>query len=311
MKIIRIMGSDKRVCQAARVSLNKDKTEHSVEDDIKLIRYLRKHKHTSPFEHVRVTFDVHSRAVFTREWMQVLHTESVTEIWDGILHLGFRITADLNNLLKILEPEADLMMLLLSRFPALKHDATERSDHEDKEQPTIELYGGQGSCTLVDYMCEPEGEEHAYITFLVDAPKFVTVQHMRHRSWSYNEVSRRYTSEDVRIWQPTEYRGQAKRNLQASDGLLPPDNAEVCQWSFARAAGSALFAYNTMLDIGLAREQARAVLPMGMMTRYYATCSLKALKDFIRLRIHDGAQPEITELAQAMQKHALAAFGDR
>ncbi len=305
MKIVNIMGSDKRVCEAARVSLNKDLSSHTEEQDIRLIRYLREHQHTSPFEHVRVTFESGLECDPSR-LMHVFRTTDVEYLEKG-KHL---VTCDLNNLLKVYGTPMFLSEVLPASCSPL--DVTTRSVHEVKEQPSIELYGGQGSCTLVDSLVsDREGVMHNAITFLCDVPKFVAVQHMRHRTWSFNEVSRRYTEEDIRFWTPTEWRGQADKNLQASKGLLDNAKAELCRWTYARLIGSAVFAYELLLRQGLAREQARAVLPQSMMTRYYATVSLRWLKDFIRLRTHEGAQPEIVELAEAMRTHAQEVFGDR
>lgn len=309
MKIVNIMGSDKRVCEAARVSLNKDLSSHTEEQDIRLIRYLREHQHTSPFEHVRVTFEV-NRTCDPSGLMHVFRTTDVEFVSEDRLGAKYRVTSDLNNLLKVYGAHSSLTEVLPASCSPL--DATARSVHEVKEQPSIELYGGQGFCTLVDSLVsDQQGVMHNAITFLCDVPKFVAVQHMRHRTWSYNEVSRRYTEEDIRFWTPTEWRGQADKNLQASKGLLGSAKAELCRWTYARLIGSAAFAYQVLLRQGLAREQARAVLPQSMMTRYYATVSLRWLKDFIRLRTHEGAQPEIVELAEAMRTHAQEVFGDR
>ena len=58
--------------------------------------------------------------------------------------------------------------------------------------------------------------EHVVFTFLVHCPLFVRSQWHRHRTWSYNEISRRYTQEDVTFYVPTELRGQAESDRQAS-----------------------------------------------------------------------------------------------
>lgn len=293
MKIIQIMGSDQRVCQAARVSLDKDLDQRSAEDDIKLIRYLVKHRHTSPFEHVRVHFSVPRGSYSMGYLREKLHTECVTAAGSEVL-----VTCDLHNLLQWLSSPSRMRWWrkLGKRFPAscAPVDATERSVSPVSMQP-IALDNGAGSIALVDYMDggHPDDDRHCVATFRIEVPKFIAIQHMRHRTWSFNEVSRRYTSARLGVWHPSELRAQSVRNLQATeiDAMIV----------FDHAMGKSVEAYNLLLEMGLTREQARSVLPMGTMTTYYATAPLKWVKHFLGLRLHAGAQPEITTLAEKMR----------
>ena len=59
--------------------------------------------------------------------------------------------------------------------------------------------------------------EHNFITFRFKVPLFIRSQHHRHRTWSYNEISRRYTDVNLEFYQPTEFRTQHKSNRQASN----------------------------------------------------------------------------------------------
>ena len=58
--------------------------------------------------------------------------------------------------------------------------------------------------------------EHSLVTFRFVVPLFIRSQHHRHRTWSYNEISRRYTDVDIKFYSPEEYREQSKSNRQAS-----------------------------------------------------------------------------------------------
>ncbi len=58
--------------------------------------------------------------------------------------------------------------------------------------------------------------EHCYLTFRIKVPLCVVRHHQRHRTWSYNEVSRRYTSVNMEFYLPKHFRGQHKINRQAS-----------------------------------------------------------------------------------------------
>ena len=59
--------------------------------------------------------------------------------------------------------------------------------------------------------------EHNVVTFRFCVPLFVRGQHHRHRTWSYNEISRRYTDINIQFYEPTAFRTQHKSNRQASN----------------------------------------------------------------------------------------------
>ena len=86
---------------------------------------------------------------------------------------------------------------------------------------------------LIKYLVEHKHTspfEHNSITFLFEVPMFVRSQHMRHRTWAYNEISRRDTEVDMKFYEPFKFRTQHKSNRQASnvDDLSDPlINGEV------------------------------------------------------------------------------------
>jgi len=148
--------------------------------------------------------------------------------------------------------------------------------------------------------------EHNVVTFRFCVPLFVRGQHHRHRTWSYNEISRRYTDVNIQFYEPTAFRTQHKSNRQASnlDELSDPiidSPAGACQASsfLAEHHEASMFVYNKLLEAGVCREQARGVLPQNMYTEYYGTCNLNNLIKFIELRTHEGAQWEIQQVARA------------
>ena len=152
--------------------------------------------------------------------------------------------------------------------------------------------------------------EHCSITFRFTVPLFVRSQHMRHRTWSYNEISRRYTSKDLQFYLPKWYRTQHKSNRQASnendliDPVIIPDLHNTGYDTTAshlvkRATLESVNLFNTLLKSGVCREQARMVLPQNLYTEYYGTVNLGNLLKFIDLRTHEGAQWEIQKLAEA------------
>jgi thymidylate synthase (FAD) len=147
--------------------------------------------------------------------------------------------------------------------------------------------------------------EHCYVTFRVKAPLFVRSQHHRHRTWSYNEISRRYTDFDIQFYEPKKFRTQHKSNRQASNAeqlIDPPVVGASYHASHALADHHrrSLDLFEKMIEAGVCREQARGVLPQNMYTEYYASANLNNILKFIDLRTHEGAQWEIQEMAKGM-----------
>ncbi len=164
---------------------------------------------------------------------------------------------------------------------------------------------------LIKYLIEHRHTstlEHNVVTFRFCVPLFVRSQHHRHRTWSYNEISRRYTDVDIRFYQPDAFRTQHKSNRQASnpEEVLDPvvfsyeDGGRVTASGLVRSHHArSLELFNNLLSSGVCREQARGVLPQNMYTEYYGTTNLNNLMKFIELRTHEGAQWEIQKVAEA------------
>jgi thymidylate synthase (FAD) len=159
--------------------------------------------------------------------------------------------------------------------------------------------------TLVKYLLENHHNtplEHVVFTFLVHCPLFVRSQWHRHRTWSYNEISRRYTEEELKFYLPPELRAQAANNRQASVSADDTLDQQECREMIRRQNAAALAVYQELLDKGVCREQARGVLPQNLMTTYWATVDLSNLLKFIELRASEHAQWEIREYAEAIKK---------
>ena len=157
--------------------------------------------------------------------------------------------------------------------------------------------------------------EHNVVTFRFVVPLFVRSQHHRHRTWSYNEISRRYTDKDLSFYQPSSFRTQHKSNRQASnpddlqDPLAYKDFSMVtCSEILQNRTQDCLHAYEVMLGAGVCREQARMILPQNLYTEYYGTTNLNNLLKFIDLRTHMGAQWEIQKVAEACLEIATDLF---
>ena len=149
--------------------------------------------------------------------------------------------------------------------------------------------------------------EHISATFLITCPLFIARQIQRHRTFSYNEISRRYTSQDIEFYIPRSLRKQAETNLQCSLPIDIPRSAEFTRLIKDHTQVCLSF-YNTLLDQGVSREQARAVLPQSMYTSFWMSGNLLNWSKFLRLRLDEHAQPEASEVAQAVQSELLERY---
>ena len=154
--------------------------------------------------------------------------------------------------------------------------------------------------------------EHNAVTFRFCVPLYVRSQHHRHRTWAYNEISRRYTDVDIRFYEPQAFRTQHKSNRQASNAeeLINPilSCGSDCDEMVGLHHQMSLDLFERMIDAGVCREQARGVLPQNMYTEYYGTVNLNNLLKFIDLRTHEGAQWEIQQMANACLEIATDLF---
>lgn len=147
---------------------------------------------------------------------------------------------------------------------------------------------------LMNYLAEHRHMtpfEYQTATFLIEVPLFIRSQIHRHRTFSFNEISRRYTSEDIEFFIPDKFRGQAKNNKQASDGELGNYHERLANWKVR--CEQALENYHEQIADGVAREIARAELPQSLITRFYMGGNLRNWAHFINLRDDDHAQYEV------------------
>ena len=143
--------------------------------------------------------------------------------------------------------------------------------------------------------------EHLVFTFSIHCPLFIRGQWHRHRTWSYNEISRRYTEIDMEFYTPAELRRQSENNRQAS--FSDPDfNPVELRESIAEHNKKSFELYEKLLASGVCREQARGVLPQNMMVTFWGTVDLSNLLHFLELRDSEHAQWEIREYAMAIKK---------
>ena len=158
---------------------------------------------------------------------------------------------------------------------------------------------------------------HAYVQFRIKAPEFVMRQWYKHvvgiettssyptKDHGWNEISGRYT-EYTDFYVPEVWRGQSSDNKQASEGRI--EHEYTANIVFDTAMEQVYHQYQTLLDLGVAKEQARIILPLNIYTEVYWTASFQAIMHFISLRDHSHAQWEIREYSKTMKDIMLSAF---
>lgn len=143
--------------------------------------------------------------------------------------------------------------------------------------------------------------ESVTFTFEVKAPIFVFRQWHRHRCFSYNELSARYSELPEEFYVPAleQITVQSATNKQMRTGEQHHQAYAYADLIHTTCKGS-FEAYRSMIKNGVPRELARGVLPFNTYSRMFATVNLLNLMKFIKLRIHSHAQYEIRVYAEAM-----------
>jgi len=143
---------------------------------------------------------------------------------------------------------------------------------------------------------------HAFASFHIKAPIFVARQLVKHKFLRWNEISRRYVDEEPEFYTPYVWRGRSADKKQGSDPDVSVDTAYYDRddgyntWD-GDVTDISLEAYQNMIGLGVAPEQARMVLPQSTMTEWYWSGSLDAFADMCRLRCKDDTQYETRAVA--------------
>jgi thymidylate synthase (FAD) len=142
---------------------------------------------------------------------------------------------------------------------------------------------------------------HTWVTFQCRAPMFVARQLQKHEYMPWNEISRRYTTENIEFYTPEVWRGKSVDKKQGSDGVV-----DVGDWGDANWA--CLTAYNDLLDMGVAPEQARMVLPQSMYTEWFWSGTVGAIAKMCNLRCKPDTQAETRIVADQISEKMLELF---
>jgi thymidylate synthase (FAD) len=142
--------------------------------------------------------------------------------------------------------------------------------------------------------------EQTVFTFHFKLPLPIATQLIRHRTFSFNIYSQRYSEAILDCYEPKSFREQGEKNHQGSGPDITDEREFAIRTSYKSAINTSLEAYNDMLKMGVSREMARFVLPEANYTEGYFTVDLRNLFHFLKLRLHEHAQDEIRLFAQAI-----------
>jgi thymidylate synthase (FAD) len=158
---------------------------------------------------------------------------------------------------------------------------------------------------------------HQHVMMIIKAPEFVMRQWYKHvvgiettsnhptKDHAWNEISGRYVPYED-FYEPSEYRAQSDDNKQASDGVVDDQEGASALWR--KSQSTAIKCYREMLDMGIAKEQARSILPLTVYTQVWWTASFQSIMNFIELRDESTSQIEIQKYARAMKTIMLNVF---
>jgi len=145
--------------------------------------------------------------------------------------------------------------------------------------------------------------EHNSFRFHVRAPLFVAREWFRHRVGSFNEFSMRYAraTDDFYVPEADDVRTQVGKPGAYSFDPVTPEVAETTREELRAVYDAAYSAYERLVELGVARELARLVMPVGAYTEFYWTVNARSLMNFVSLRAAETAQREIRRYADACE----------
>ena len=160
---------------------------------------------------------------------------------------------------------------------------------------------------------------HQHIMVIIKAPEFVMRQWYKHvvgiettsssvtKDHAWNEISGRYVEVED-FYYPEVWRKQSEDNKQASAGVLDDLQQKRMASCYNEYMRQVEMTYDRMIDAGMAKEQARIVLPLSQYTQVWWTASFQSVMNFIELRDEPTSQVEIQEYARALKEIMLETF---
>jgi thymidylate synthase (FAD) len=198
---------------------------------------------------------------------------------------------------------SDLSVVNAARVSFAKQSSWTNVGEYEHEGGDLEL--AEKDAKLINYLAKHKHKSpfnHCFMSFRVKAPIFVARQLVKHEYLPWNEVSRRYVTDEPEFYIPDGWRMTADNVKQGSGGLLVDQGTQkeialmTTQYS--------LDAYNTLMRNNVCAEQARMVLPQNTMTEWIWSGTLFAFAKMCKLRLDPHTQKETHEIAQLISNEA-------
>lgn len=194
--------------------------------------------------------------------------------------------------------------------------------HSGKDGNTWSYKLSDKDTKLVHYLAKHKHTscfEHQGATLRLKVPIFIARQIQRHRTFSYNEISRRYVDSAPEFFWPDKWRKRADNVKQGSSddaveefvvgnptpeyeerfGKVPPTKTQDLAQT---VVDYAMMQYTRLLEGGVAPELARMILPQNMYTEFYMTGNLRNWAHFLKLRLDGHAQKEVQDVAKMVEE---------
>jgi len=143
---------------------------------------------------------------------------------------------------------------------------------------------------------------HTWVTFQCRAPMFVARQLQKHEYMPWNEISMRYTTENIEFYEPKVWRGKSEDKKQGSDGVVNIQLDQEVQWH------RQFQTYQTLIDEGVSPEMARMVLPQSMYTEWFWSGTVGAIAKMCNLRCKPDTQAETRIVADQISEKMKELF---
>jgi thymidylate synthase (FAD) len=203
--------------------------------------------------------------------------------------------------LKTITPNAEVNIVEIARVSSNRHDKSEAPEG------------------LINYLIKNKHWspfQHSYLTFEIITSKAIAIQYLRHLSFTFQEFSQRYAK--VEAIEDIEFRLQAEKNRQSStdivggirfdDGAfhidLDTENPSIREWiaEVASYLEEGMELYKRGIDLGIAKECARFILPLATQTTLYMTGSVRSWIHLLEIRDDSHAQKEAQLIAKEIKK---------
>lgn len=145
--------------------------------------------------------------------------------------------------------------------------------------------------------------EHATLTFEIQTTRAISTQIIRHRSFTFQEFSQRYSdpTKHFEIIIP-ELRQQAVKNRQSSTTTINEVDNYILQNKIRKHFNDSINLYQELIKHNVSRECARSILPINTETRLYMSGNIRSWIHYIQLRTSPETQKEHRQIAQQIKE---------